>query len=208
MREYLSSSEALAGLAEELPVNLFVVDLHMPGIDGWKVCRLLRSPGFPAYNTTPILIVSATFTGADVEAITADIGADAFLALPFSREDLLEDVEDLLRGVQPQARRRVLIVEDDDGVARALTRAFTANGYEIHRARTIGEATSLWATIGPDVVLLDHHLPDGTSVELLTRFQRPSERTVALVMTGDTDPGLPVRLLELENRVDTLGNGG
>ena len=89
VRMYLDAADALVGLESQPQVDLFVVDLHMPGIDGWKLCRLLRSPDFEAFNHVPILIVSATFTGADVEAITADLGANAFLPMPFSRDDLL-----------------------------------------------------------------------------------------------------------------------
>ena len=43
---HLDPSAALASLSEAPGVDLFVIDLHMPGIDGWKVCRLLRSPDF------------------------------------------------------------------------------------------------------------------------------------------------------------------
>ena len=83
---HIDSSEALSRLESRPQVDLFVVDLHMPGIDGWKVCRLLRSPEFQHYNDTPILVVSATFTGADVESITADIGADGFLPMHLTRQ--------------------------------------------------------------------------------------------------------------------------
>jgi PAS domain S-box-containing protein len=194
---YLDSTEAIAALDAGRRVDLFVVDLHMPGIDGWKVCRLLRSPDYRAYNATPILIVSATFTGSDVEAITADLGADAFLALPFSRAELLEDVADLLEGRRPRKRLRALVLEDDDAVARAVRRAFEAHSYEVHRASTLAEASLLWTKLGPDVVVLDYHVPDGCGVDLLERLQSPAERTAVLFMTGDSDPELPLRLLEL-----------
>jgi DNA-binding response OmpR family regulator len=195
--EYVDSSEALAALDGHRQVHLFVVDLHMPGIDGWKLCRLLRSPDYAAYNTAPILIVSATFTGADFEEITTDIGANAFLPMPFSRPELLEDVASLLEGGKPRPRSRALIIEDDELIALSLEHTFAANGYEVHRARTVAEGTALWTTVRPDLVLLDYHLPDGTCVELLESLQSPSERTVVLVTTGDTDPALPARLLEL-----------
>jgi PAS domain S-box-containing protein len=195
VRMYLDAAEALVGLAASPKVDLFVVDLHMPGIDGWKLCRLLRSPDFEAFNHTPILVVSATFTGADVEAITADLGANAFLALPFTREELLEYVSDLLAGIQPRTRSKVLVVEDDAGVRRAVKRAFEANGFQVLEASDGAEARRLWETHGADIVLLDYHLPDAKCEELLKRFQSPSDPTVALIMTGDTDPTLPVRLL-------------
>ncbi len=44
-------------------------------------------------------------------------------------------------------------------------------------------------------MLLDYHLPDGTCEELIDRFKGPAAATVVLVMTGDTDPSLPVSLV-------------
>ena len=195
VRTYLDAAEALAGLAGRPLVDLFVVDLHMPGIDGWKLCRLLRSPDFAPFNETPILIVSATFTGADVEAITADLGANAFLPLPFTREDLLEYIADLLEGKHPRRRSRVLLVEDDEAVARTVLRAFESNGFTVEWVTTGAEAMQFWSEQRADVVLLDYHLPDGTCEDLVAAVASPADRTVVIVMTGDTDPNLPVALL-------------
>ena len=195
VRTYLGASEALAGLAARSDVDLFVVDLHMPGIDGWKFCRLLRSSDFPVFNGTPILVVSATFTGADVEAITADLGANAFLSVPYQREELLGFAADLLQGIRPRMETTVMIVEDDDAVRRSVTRVFEADGFRVTQAASALEAVERWSAKPADIVLLDYHLPDGTCEELIDRFKGPAAATVVLVMTGDTDPSLPVSLL-------------
>ncbi len=195
VRMFLSAEEALAGLAAKPRVDLFLVDLHMPGIDGWKLCRLLRSPDFPHFNETPILVVSATFTGSDVAAITTDLGANAFLPLPFTREVLLEFVGQLLEGALPRIRSRVLIVEDDAAVRQAIASVFGAHGFDVVEAACARSAERAWAERKADVVLLDYDLSDTTCEDLLDRFRSPSDSTVVLVMTGDTDPTLPVRLL-------------
>ena len=195
--DHTASAGALTRLAEGPRVDLFVVDLHMPGIDGWKVCRLLRSADFAAYNDTPILIVSATFTGADVEAITADTGADGFVPMPLSRDELLMHVSNLLEGVTPRRVSHALLVEDNEDIARSVEAALERNGYVVRTAGTIEDGERMWGEQQPDLVLLDYHLPDGTGPELLERLQDPSDRTVVLVMTGDSNPGLPVELLQL-----------
>ena len=74
----IGAEPALALLAEHAAVDLVVTDLYMPGIDGWRFCRLLRSDAYREFNKIPILVVSATFSGADAEEITAQLGADAF----------------------------------------------------------------------------------------------------------------------------------
>ena len=59
--------------------SIIVTDLYMPGIDGWRFCRLLRSPEYAAFNHVPILVVSATYASDEAERIAADLGAEAFL---------------------------------------------------------------------------------------------------------------------------------
>src|SRR4051794_39882125 len=76
--------EALGVLQEDASVALVVTDLHMPGIDGWQFCQLLRAPDYARFNRLPILVVSATFSGSDAERVSLDLGADAFLAAPFA----------------------------------------------------------------------------------------------------------------------------
>src|SRR5438128_12247558 len=62
-----SAEEALCLLHQDAAVDVIVTDLHMPRIDGWRLCRLLRSPEYVAFNHVPILVLSATFSGADAE---------------------------------------------------------------------------------------------------------------------------------------------
>jgi PAS domain S-box-containing protein len=192
---FLDAGDALAGLAGRATVSLFVVDLHMPGIDGWKLCRLLRSPEFGRFNDTPILVVSATFTGDDVASITRELGANGFLEAPFEARRLVEFAATLLAGEVPRTDQTVLIVEDDEAVRKVLSRAFLAHGYLVAEAATGAEARRVWRSGHMDVVLLDYHLPDGSSEHLIDEFRGPTNRTSVLVMTGDTDPVLPVRLL-------------
>ena len=192
---FLDASDALAGLAAKPDVDLFVVDLHMPGIDGWKLCRLLRSPEFERFNQTPILVISATFTGDDVAAITRELGANAFLEVPFDGATLIAYVESLLMGRLPSEPSTIMVVDDDDAVRRSLARAFRAHGYQVTEAGTLGEARRQVAATHFDLVLLDYYLPDGSCEEVFDELRGPTHRTTVLVMTGDTDPMLPVRLL-------------
>ena len=44
------AEEALGILQKEGPPDLIITDLYMPGINGWRLCHLLRSPAFPDVN--------------------------------------------------------------------------------------------------------------------------------------------------------------
>ena len=90
----LADMSACAGTAEGGPgalPALVVTDLYMPGIDGGRFCRLLRSPEYAAFNRVPILAVSATFAGDEAGRIAADLGAEVFLPSPADGKRFVED---------------------------------------------------------------------------------------------------------------------
>ncbi len=77
-------------------VDLVVLDLMMPSVDGLTVCRLLRAEG----NRVPILMLTARTETSDRVA-GLDAGADDYLPKPFDPEELLARVRALLRRSRP-----------------------------------------------------------------------------------------------------------
>lgn len=76
-------------IASIRPPDVVVLDLMMPGLDGFEVCRAMRSDD--AFADTRIVILTAKSTpGAQEDAFRA--GADAFFTKPFSPLDLIETV--------------------------------------------------------------------------------------------------------------------
>ncbi len=182
---YGSAEKALEAIRSEVKPALIVTDLHMPGIDGWRFCRLLRSPEYPAFNKTPVLVISATFAGEDARQITAELGANAFLSSPFLPSELLKTVEQLLAGLTPALTTRVLIVEDEDSISQALVRIFTAHGYAATAVRTASEALRCCRRESQELIILDYHLPDMPGDVLLDELARTSPHSAVIMMTGD-----------------------
>jgi DNA-binding response OmpR family regulator len=79
-------------LAREQPYDAIVLDILLPKLNGYKICRTLRDEG----NWTPILMLSAK-SGEWDEAEALDTGADDFLAKPFSFVVLVAHLRALLR---------------------------------------------------------------------------------------------------------------
>jgi PAS domain S-box-containing protein len=184
-----ASAESANGDPGALPA-LVVTDLYMPGIDGWRFCRLLRSPEYAAFNEVPIVVVSATYAGEETHRIAADIGADAFLSSPVDGEYFVEQVHSILEGRRAQTSPRVLIVDDNSTLAELLEEAFTANGYKADMAPTVRAAVDAFKKTAYDVIVLDYHLPDGTGDTLLDAFRAQRPDCVCIMMTTDSEPEL------------------
>jgi signal transduction histidine kinase len=183
-----SVDEALQVINERGQIDVIVTDLHMPGIDGWRFCRLLRSPEYLAYNQIPILVMSATFSGIDAEQVTAELGANAFLASPYKPSVLQTIVRDLLAGRKSRAALNVLIVEDSPTQATLLCRVFEDHGYVVHFAATGEMGRQLYQQYNPEIVILDYYLPDTTGDQLLADIKQPGSHSVAVVVTSDATP--------------------
>jgi PAS domain S-box-containing protein len=167
-----------------------VTDLYMPGIDGWRFCRLLRSAEYAVLNQIPILVVSATFAGGEADRIADDLGAEAFLPSPVDGKQFLKQVEAILSGKRERIPLRVLIVEDSQTLSELLQKAFNSQGYQADAAFTVQAARDAFWKTAYDVALLDYHLPDGAGDTLLDAFRVQRPDCVCLMMTTDTGPEL------------------
>ncbi len=85
---------ALAAVCETRPVFV-ILDIMLPEVDGWEVCRTLRKA-----SDVPILILTARVEEVDRVAGLA-MGADDYVVKPFSPRELVERVKAILRRVRP-----------------------------------------------------------------------------------------------------------
>ena len=99
---------ALSFIKEELP-DLVILDLMLPLMDGWEVCR--RAKADPETQKIPILMLTARNSTEDVVQ-GLDLGADDYMRKPFSLEELLARVRVLLRSHDSESRNK--IIEDGD----------------------------------------------------------------------------------------------
>ena len=112
-----NGADALSSVSRS-PVDLIILDVLMPMLDGFDTCRALRERG----NATPVLVLTARDT-VDDRVTGFEAGADDYLVKPFALRELLARVNALLRRTQPV--RDVLGYADLtlDLTARTVTRA-------------------------------------------------------------------------------------
>ena len=105
--ETASSGRRGLELAERRPPDLIVLDLMLPGMDGLEVCRRLR--GDAATAGLPIIMLTAKADEVD-RIVGLELGADDYLAKPFSPKELVARVRAVLRRAQPGETTPVLSV--------------------------------------------------------------------------------------------------
>jgi len=98
-----TGEEAIAELRRH-PVRLVVLDIGLPGIDGFEVCRMLR-----AHSKVPIVMLTARDEEPDRVA-GLELGADDYVAKPFSPRELAARIKAILRRAEPRDPHELLTV--------------------------------------------------------------------------------------------------
>ena len=92
VREAGSADEGLAAL-EEQPPDLILLDVMMPGVDGWEMLRRMQERH--GMGSIPVIMFSGQVESSDDDAQAR--GAQGFLGKPFNPQDLIARTKELLR---------------------------------------------------------------------------------------------------------------
>jgi len=105
----LNGEKALK-ILDEQPVNLIILDVMLPGMDGFDICRAIKENG--KLKTIPIIMLTAK--GEEVDRIVGlELGADDYIVKPFSPRELVLRVKAILkRGKTEEAKKDALAAGD------------------------------------------------------------------------------------------------
>lgn len=183
---------ALETLHEVGSVDLIITDLNMPRINGWELCHRLRSPEMAAHNSTPILIVSATFAGLQSDAIRLELGVNDFLPVPYQPEHLRRKVSDILQGLCPRPSLRALFIGYADQDEEVI--CFRRFGYQVSTALDL-ESSLLAVGSSSFEILVYRGQLDRQEAHLL--FSPDSETICSIWVLHESDPDLNFAMSEL-----------
>ena len=141
---HMPDGESGLGALQDKPVDLVVLDLMLPGIDGLEVCRRIRAlPGDAA--RVPVLMLTAKGDPMD-RVVGLEIGADDYLPKPFEPRELLARIRAVLRRRQPgtapeQQRLRfgALEIDRDARVVSVAGQAAELTSYQFDLLVTLAE---------------------------------------------------------------------
>jgi PAS domain S-box-containing protein len=184
---------------ERQPIDLVLLDYRLGSTTGLDLHRRMKASGFDV----PVILISAGMEDAMViEAIRAGV-RDVVVKGP----DYLDYLPDAVRAVLDQAaavpeRRRdepvgarVLIVEDDLGVATLQRRQLQRAGYQVEVATTGEEAVEIVRQGATNLVVLDLRLGDMSGLDLYERLRAEGWDIPAILVTGFADQTVAIRAL-------------
>jgi CheY-like chemotaxis protein len=189
--------EAMALLTEKHP-DLIITDIHMPGIDGWQFCRLLKSDEYPQYNEIPILFMSATEKESRATRLTSRMEGVGFIRAPWDREPFLEAVRRLLEGDRDlfDIDTHVLVADDDPIVQQLSRSALEGAGYVVTSAMNGRDCIEEILIQPPHLLLLDQMMPEMTGLEVLAWLKEQDVSFPVVMITAGGSENLAVEVMK------------
>ncbi|HYE00829.1 MAG TPA: response regulator [Alphaproteobacteria bacterium] len=149
----VTAADGLSGLerAKASRPLAILLDVEMPGLDGWSVLAALKADRELA--DVPVVM----HTAADAQGRAFALGAADYVAKPFDRDQLRRVLGRLL----PEAQgTRILLIEDDEATRYIVRQTLEGAGFTVEEAADGREGLERIAAGRPDAVLLDLMMPE------------------------------------------------
>jgi len=190
--DVLTAEDGRAGLKafSEKLVDLIIMDVMMPGLDGFELCRAIREK-----SDLPIIFLSAR--GREQDIVRAlDIGADDYLTKPFGVQEMLARVRAVIRRAEQKQRLPRQPIQTGDLFIDFSARRVTVAGKEvqmtpteydllahlaINAGRVITHRALLQAVWGPEYGLETEYL--WAYIRRLRRKLEPNPRSPSYILT-------------------------
>jgi CheY-like chemotaxis protein len=155
-----SDGEAGLEYASHYRPSAIILDIGLPGIDGWQVMEKLKAD--PRTKDIPVHFLS----GRDERKKALELGAIDFLTKPAKQDDILSAFAKIEGAIETNVRR-LLVVEDSEIQHESIRELFDQKGVEITAATSGEEALKALRETVFDCMILDLTLPDMSGFELL-----------------------------------------
>lgn len=177
------SSLSACRILREIPVDLLVTDIEVPGLDGWRLSRLVRAGIFRCRNDIPIVVVAKTWCERIAETTAREFGVNAMVALEH-HERLPEIIKKcLVAPLEILRNPRVLVVEDNPDTAQIAKRVLQ-HRFEVEIAVDGLSGLNAWLSRRHDLVLLDTMLPGMAGPEVLQEILKVEPNQPVVIMTA------------------------
>lgn len=192
--EVAQCQDGLAGLKaiDDLNPDVVLLDVLMPGLDGFEVCRRLKAE--PRTADIPVLFV--TVLDQDEEKVDGlELGGEDFINWPVNGSELVARINARIRSRQPIAQLRNVVEEQNRQIEEDRQRE-AATEYELEQARLVQQR--FITTVFPEghgVTFAHHYRPSRQVGGDLFDVVTVNDHEVAILMADVSGHGMPAALL-------------
>jgi signal transduction histidine kinase len=183
VRSVNSGAEGLR-LAREIDPAAILLDVMMPGMDGWKVLQALKSK--PETATIPVVVCSIV----DNRPLGYRLGASNYLIKPIDPQGLISALKSVgTSGAGTNGDGYVLVVDDEHGIRELLLAALKKVGFDARSASSGETALRMVSEVPPKAIISDLMMPGGMSgYELIARVRaNPETENIPIVVVTGKD---------------------
>jgi signal transduction histidine kinase/CheY-like chemotaxis protein len=175
----VNSGDEGISLAREIHPSAIILDVMMPGNDGWHVLRELKRE--PKLAGIPVLMLTIV----DDRSFGMALGASEYLTKPVDRDRLVEVVRRLRH---ESGSGTALVVDDDEAARDRLTMLLGQEGWSVIQAADGQQALERLTDVEPDLILLDLQMPVLDGFGFLNELRsRPGGLEVPVVVITGRD---------------------
>ena len=192
-----TDSEKGMQMVRETKPKLLLLDVLMPGRDGWSILRECKSD--PELKDMPVIMVSQL----NQDTLANSLGADDYITKPIDRELFLKTIKNIL-GDGDTDNNKILIIDDDENTRDLLSRMLKEGGWVPKTAKDGKEGLDQLGE-DPALIVLDLEMPRMDGFEFLNKYietVNEQDRCPILVYSGKDLTDVQKELLE--NNVEGL----
>ncbi|MES2376013.1 MAG: HAMP domain-containing protein [Bacteroidota bacterium] len=156
------------------------LDVNMPESNGWKILKLLKAD--TNLRHIPIHVIS----GEDNKMMALKHGAKTFSLKPLSNSSLHELITGIVNFYE-HAKKRVLIIEDNENELQRLSELLTNDRIEVFGATTAKKGLSVLKKELFDCIVLDFTLPDANGLDLLNKINLLKQQGTTIILHSARD---------------------
>ena len=171
--------------------DAIVLDVLLPGMDGWDVLRTLKADA--DLRNVPVLMLTVV----DEREVGLALGATDYLVKPVERAALLSRLSTFTLPDGADRPVRALVVDDDPAAVEVVAGTLEQEGFAVHRAFGGREALDRALDAPPDVIVCDLVMPDIDGFALIAALKadpRTREAPILVVTAKDIDAADKARL--------------
>lgn len=199
----VNGDEVLKLLDVHVP-DFAILDANLPILDGFQLCKIMKSPAFKQYENIPVILLSETYKTYMASQLAKSVGAYNILHVPFAMEDLLLLIrtELLPERIPPDTDRslkykaKIMIANDDPEVVRKFEHYMGTEGYEVFVEQNGERVIHRLEIERPRILFLDCNMPKLNGLEVIKWIKGNIPETIVVVMADRGSEFMAIELLK------------